>query len=62
MKYLLFILSLLFCIVSLVKIANLRYSELTNYGWGYFTGYVIFLALFAVLMYFSGKRIIKSLN
>lgn len=60
MKYLLFTLSLIFFAVSLVKIANLRYAELTNYGWGYFTGYVIFLALFAVLIYFSGKKIIKS--
>ena len=50
------------CITSLIKIVNLRFAALTNYGWGYFTGYTIFLILFSALLYFSGKKIIREIN
>lgn len=62
MKYLLFILSIIICLTLIVKIVNLRFAELTNYGWGYFTGYAIFLLAFSFILYSSGKRIFKEPN
>lgn len=58
MKYLsyIFIGISVILLIGILKILLVDIDRLTDYGWGYFTGRLILLCLFALAGYFFNKK------
>ncbi|CAM3874175.1 hypothetical protein MUGA111182_14545 [Mucilaginibacter galii] len=64
MKYFIFFISclLIFIIVANIITLHTNYSDLSRFGYGYFTGIAIMLILLSTTAYFSGKKIYRRLS
>ena len=67
MRYIVFIISTLFLLGIIVNLLGLNigstYQRITNYGFGYITGNIILLLIFASLVFYSARIIfIKDLK
>jgi hypothetical protein len=59
-KYILLVIFIGISLFLIIQIMVLKFSQLTEYGWGYFTGKLILLFLVMTLVVVTGRSILKK--